>query len=112
MSSREGTEVDLTAFVPAECPRGHVLRAGRDPAGRFLPRRVRVSFAMCSCPPAREGVHGAWGHVAVACQACEGERFRSVCYDPPCDLPDSAPGIPALPGPSHAGSQTGNTRAR
>ena len=82
----EVTRVDLTAFAPAGCGHSHVLRYGGRKEAAFIPGRVAVSFARCSCPGAR-AKPGAWGHVQVLCAQCDHDGHRAGWRGPPCTAP-------------------------
>ena len=82
------TPVDLTAYCLPECPDGHVLRAGRNPEGRFLPNRVLVGFRSCACGTARKG-GGSFGHQYVCCLQCVAEGRSGMMFNPPCSAAGS-----------------------
>jgi hypothetical protein len=87
---------DLTAYCPAECPHGHVLRYGGREDADFIPGRVQVSFATCTCPQA-EAKGGAWGHQSVECSACRAEGRVTLMLDPPAQRDtEDAPQTPIL----------------
>jgi hypothetical protein len=65
---------------PAECPRGHVMRAGQ----------TIVGWSPCQCPPCLgAGADGATvsrpsarGHRTYLCWACHDEGYTTMAYFP------------------------------
>jgi len=82
----EVSRVDLTAFAPAACGHGHVLRYGGRKEVAFIPGRAEVSFVLCSCPAAA-AKPGASGHLEVLCAQCDREGRVTGWRDPPCTAP-------------------------
>jgi len=76
------TQIDLAAFAPDFCQRGHQLR--RDPATRRRQSsNKQVSWRPCICVAALDG--GTKGHIIVRCLACHVDGVDQVYLDPPCE---------------------------